>query len=77
MKVFIYALDKTLYEGEAEAISLPTVDGEITVLNKHLPIITSLKKGVIKISNGKEKKNFEIKSGFAEINQKQTIILIK
>jgi F-type H+-transporting ATPase subunit epsilon len=76
MKLFIYALDNTVFEGEAEIIGLPTVDGEISVLNKHLPIVTALKKGVIKINKGKETKNIEIKNGFARINQEQTIILV-
>jgi F-type H+-transporting ATPase subunit epsilon len=77
MKLFIYALNNTLYEGEAELVGLPTVEGEISVLDNHLPIITTLKQGDIKIKNGKEIKNFQIKSGFAEINQKQVILLVK
>jgi F-type H+-transporting ATPase subunit epsilon len=76
MKVYIYAIDKTVYEGEAEIISVPTTEGEISVLKNHLPIITSLGKGNIKVKNGKDEKNFLIKGGFGRINQEQTILLV-
>jgi F-type H+-transporting ATPase subunit epsilon len=77
MKLYIYTLDKTLYEGEAETIVLPAENGELTILPNHAPIVTSLKKGVIGVKAGTDKKDFPIESGFAQINQKQTIILVR
>lgn len=77
MKIYIYAIDKTVFEGEAEIISMPTTEGEISVLKNHLPIITSLGKGTIKIKNGKNTQTFDIKEGFARINQEQAILLVK
>lgn len=77
MKLYIYTLDRTLYEGDAEVVSLPTEGGEIAVLPHHAPIVTSLKKGKISVKNGADKKEFDIQSGFAEINQLQTILLVK
>ncbi|OHA17443.1 MAG: hypothetical protein A3H57_04905 [Candidatus Taylorbacteria bacterium RIFCSPLOWO2_02_FULL_43_11] len=77
MRLYIYKLDKTLYEGDADVVSLPAEDGEIAVLPHHAPIVTSLKKGTISVKNDSDKKVFSIESGFAEINQEQTILLVK
>jgi F-type H+-transporting ATPase subunit epsilon len=79
MKVFIYSLKGIVYEGEAEVLSLPTTDGEISVLENHIPLVTTLGSGEIKIRKGsgfdEDKKNFEITGGFAQINPKNTIVL--
>jgi F-type H+-transporting ATPase subunit epsilon len=77
MKVFIYTIEKTLYEGDAEVISLPSTEGEIAVLHNHAPTVTALHKGKIAVKNGKERMEFDIQSGFAEINQGQTILLVR
>lgn len=80
MRVFIYSLKKTIYEGEADVLSLPTGDGEISVLENHVPLITPLAKGRVKIRKGSgfdESENiFEVSGGFAEVNPKETILLV-
>ena len=39
--------ERTLYSGEVEAVQLPGVEGEMTVLPGHAPVLTALKVGVI------------------------------
>ncbi|MES2060103.1 MAG: F0F1 ATP synthase subunit epsilon [Patescibacteria group bacterium] len=72
MNLKIYSLDGTIFEGEASEVSLPTTSGVITVLKGHIPLITTLKEGVIKISN----QDFPIKSGFAEIGGDKVVVLV-
>lgn len=68
MKLSIYSLRKTLYEGQAKAINCQTRAGEITILDKHRPLISILKEGVIKVTDENGKDNFvNAKSGFLEI----------
>ncbi|KKU93894.1 MAG: ATP synthase epsilon chain [Candidatus Jorgensenbacteria bacterium GW2011_GWA1_48_13] len=80
MKVFIYSLKKTIYEGEADVLSLPTADGEISVLENHVPLITSIANGKIRIRKGsgfdETSSVYEVGGGFAEVNPKETILLI-
>ena len=45
----IVTLDKTLYQGLVEQITAPTKDGEITVLPDHMPLLTSLVPGELKL----------------------------
>jgi F0F1-type ATP synthase epsilon subunit len=49
MKVRIVSLSGTEYKQEAKGAILKTIDGEITVLDHHMPIISVLKPGDIKV----------------------------
>jgi len=77
MNVYLYTLAKTLYEGEAKVVVLPTETGEISVLSNHSPLVTNLSKGRILIKNKEEEKSFNIEGGFVHINQNTLIILSK
>jgi len=69
MRVFVYSLEKILYEGEANSLTAKTSLGEITVLDHHRPLITDILKSVLKIidNNGKEH-YFNVSTGFLEVN---------
>lgn len=71
MKLQIFSLEGKLYEGETDQVSLPALDGEITVLKEHIPLITLLKKGVVKT----KEKNIEIPGGFAEVTGDKVVVL--
>jgi F-type H+-transporting ATPase subunit epsilon len=79
MRVSIYSLKEVVYEGEAEVLSLPTTEGEISVLENHVPLVTVLAPGKIRIRRGsgfdEDSKSFEITNGFAQINPKSAIVL--
>ncbi|MBI5140373.1 MAG: F0F1 ATP synthase subunit epsilon [Candidatus Vogelbacteria bacterium] len=67
MYLRILSLRGVQYEGEVAGLSVKTLSGEITVLNNHRPLITSLKKGTAHIiTSGGERKPIEISSGFLE-----------
>ena len=56
MDVQIITPDKSLYDGQADLITVPGTSGSIGILNHHAPLVSSLKKGEIKIVlNQKEK----------------------
>lgn len=49
MKLELVTLDGVKFSEDAYSIILPTMDGEITVLPHHEPLLTALKTGVITI----------------------------
>ena len=49
MKVKVLELEKKLFDGEADKIVVPAVEGEMCILPNHISIITSMKKGNLKI----------------------------
>lgn len=68
MKLSIYSLQKTLFDGEAEKIIARTTTGEITVLEGHIPLISSFAGPELKIINKKGKGNaIKVSSGFLEV----------
>ncbi len=69
MKVAVYSLKRILFEGEAISVTAETVDGEITVLNHHRPLVTMLKTGVLKVVDAAKQEHFmNLSSGFLEVN---------
>jgi F-type H+-transporting ATPase subunit epsilon len=68
--------DKKVYSGDVEAVKLPGAEGSFGVLKNHAPIIATLKKGIVKITNAnKEIENFEINGGVVEVLNNKIIIL--
>ena len=78
MKLAIYSLKKILYQGDAESINCKTASGEITVLNHHRPLISTLEAGTIKILDKSGKEHYiPVSSGFLEVrtdNQTRLIV---
>lgn len=50
MQLEIITPEAQVFEGEAEAIQFPGLDGSFQVLNGHAPIISALAKGDVKIN---------------------------
>jgi F0F1-type ATP synthase epsilon subunit len=68
MELSIYSIKEILFQGKASLLNCKTTSGEITVLDKHEPLITVLAKGVIRIiDENKKERFFEVKSGFMEV----------
>ena len=68
--------ERTLYSGEVEAVQLPGTEGEMTVLPGHAPVLTTLKVGVITVTeragNGKR---IYVQGGFADIGPNAVTVL--
>jgi F-type H+-transporting ATPase subunit epsilon len=77
MKLGIYTIEKTLYEGEIEELSAKTLTGEISVLKNHIPLITRLVNAPLRIkeTTGAEK-NISISGGFLEIQPENSIVVL-
>lgn len=76
MHIEIITPESTLFEGEANYVYLPGSDGSLGVLNHHAPLISSLKKGTVRVkdTSGKEHR-FDVKGGTAEVLNNKVIIL--
>lgn len=76
MKVEIITPDKKLYEGQVKSAIFPGAEGSFGVLNNHAPMISTLKKGKIEITEENDSKvEFEIKGGVAEVINNKVIVL--
>ena len=74
MKVAVYSLKRILFEGEAISVTAQTIDGEITVLSHHRPLVTMLKLGVLKVVDTKKQEHYmNLSSGFLEVNTENQV----
>ena len=68
MQLGVYSLEKVLYQGEAVSVNCQTAAGEITILDHHQPLISILKKGVVKIIDKEKKEHYiNASSGFLNV----------
>lgn len=77
MKLTISKIDKVLFSGEADSVTVPGSGGELTILAHHMPIITTLVAGKITVKKGEgNPEEFTIDSGFLEVGKDETVILV-
>lgn len=61
--------ERILYSGPVDAVQLPGSEGEMTVLPGHAPVLTTLKTGMLVITESPQHgKRVLVRGGFAEIN---------
>lgn len=75
MQVEFVSPEKLLASLEAEKVLLPGSDGDFTVMTGHVPVVTSLSPGAIRIINGTEESEYLIAGGFAEVSSSGVSIL--
>ena len=68
--------EEKLFEGEVSYVKFPGTDGEFGVLNNHAPIISTLTKGTIEVTDTNNLRNsFEINGGVIELKNNKIIVL--
>ncbi|MEK7141074.1 MAG: ATP synthase F1 subunit epsilon [Patescibacteria group bacterium] len=68
--------DRTAYTDTVSAVSVPTPNGTIGVLPKHVGLFTVLGEGEIKISTGSKDIFLAIGGGFMEVTREKVSILV-
>ena len=72
--VEIISPDKTILKLEANEVTIPSYEGQMGILNNHIPLITFLRPGIIVIKNNSEKK-FYVEEGTVEFSNNNLLIL--
>jgi F-type H+-transporting ATPase subunit epsilon len=56
----------TAFQGEARSVTLPTPDGEITILANHMPLVALLSDGELRVDTGQKVVSVAVAGGFLE-----------
>jgi F-type H+-transporting ATPase subunit epsilon len=60
--------EKLLFSGEVEAVVVPGIEGQFTVMKDHAPVMTVLKAGIVEIDETATKKTrLFVRGGFADV----------
>lgn len=78
MHLVIAKVNETLFEGEAHSLVAPGAAGEMTVLDHHEPLITTLKSGDLRVhlAAGDEPKLFPIEGGVLEVRSGGATVIL-
>lgn len=64
-----------IYKGAASMVIVPGADGELGILPKHAPLISSLGKGRMRIKTGDSTQSWEVDGGFVEVLDNKVSVL--
>ena len=70
----IISPDQTILKQEANEVIIPSFEGQMGILNNHIPLITFLRPGIITIMAENEKK-FYVEEGTVEFSNNNLLIL--
>jgi F-type H+-transporting ATPase subunit epsilon len=62
--------------GEAEAITLMTMSGEITILPHHIPLLALMKAGEMRITHAGEEEHYATSTGMVEVRHDGTVVVL-
>ncbi|HVV14970.1 MAG TPA: F0F1 ATP synthase subunit epsilon [Candidatus Paceibacterota bacterium] len=77
MKVVIAKVDEVYFDGEAQSLTAPGVEGEMTILGEHMPMVTTLKAGELIVRvKGEADKKFPVEGGVLEIRHDGATVIL-
>ena len=66
---------KKLASAEAEAVTIPGMEGDLTAMANHAPFLTTLRPGYVTVRNGSSEERYFVTGGFAEISDNTVSVL--
>lgn len=67
--------ERLVYSQDIDVLTVPTVQGEISILAKHVPIVSIISPGEIRIKRDNEIEYMAISGGFVQVIPNKVIIL--
>lgn len=75
LKLKIITPDRTVLEEMVDQVSLPTMEGEITILPGHIALVSALKSGDIVAKKNGDDIPMAVSGGFIEIHDDEVAVL--
>ncbi|MBI4142867.1 ATP synthase F1 subunit epsilon [Candidatus Uhrbacteria bacterium] len=67
IQLSIITPERTVYDARVDQVTLPTTEGEITVLPHHISLVSVLAPGELRLKSGDEEIPMAIAGGFVEV----------
>ena len=73
--VEIISPDKSILNSDAKEVTIPSYEGQMGILNDHIPLITFLRPGLIIVKNNNDERIFFTEDGTVEFANNNLLIL--
>lgn len=77
MELAIYSPEKTIYNGEANGVTVPGAKGLFEILDFHAPIISSLQSGMLTYKTPQGEFSIEVAGGFVNAANNKVSVCIE
>jgi len=65
--VTVISADRSLFNGEADAVLAPAFDGLVGILPHHAPLLTLLGAGTLSVRHAAQTSTFRVTGGFLQV----------
>jgi ATP synthase F1 epsilon subunit len=84
MKLSVYTIKRTVFSGETPRVTVPTVTGEVTILEHHIPYVTILEPGLLRYTHAvqqgaemvQKEESLAITGGFLEVRDNNEVRIL-
>lgn len=78
LKVDVVNAEKTVFSGDAKFVALPGVEGELGVLPGHVPFITQIKPGFVRVTlpESDEVRSIFVAGGILEVQPNSSVTVL-
>lgn len=75
LQVAILTVEGVRFDGEADFVVAPGSEGELGILPRHIPLLTPLAAGAVKVRNENDEQFFFVSGGFLEVRPDRVTVL--
>lgn len=75
MQFDLVSPERRLASVAAKSVQIPGMEGDLTAMPEHSPLLTTLRPGVVKVEAEGESVEYVVTGGFAEVSQSATSVL--
>ena len=77
MQFDLVSPERCLASGQVISVQIPGVEGDLTAMPGHMPMITTLRPGVLRVSSEDGDQDYVVTGGFAEIGEGLSVLAEK
>ncbi|MBE0408159.1 MAG: F0F1 ATP synthase subunit epsilon [Anaerolineales bacterium] len=71
----IVSQDRTVFEGDADIVVVPGVNGDMGILPNHSPLLSTLRYGILKVRREGKEEVFTVAGGIVEVQPRLVTVL--
>ena len=77
MQFDLVSPERRLASGQVTSVQIPGTEGDLTAMPGHMPMITTLRPGVLRVSSEDGDQDYVVTGGFAEIGEGLSVLAEK